>query len=458
MFTEGQKALLLKYLLGGLAVGGATNLTLNMLSYLNDKKKNVEYKDKLKSVSEKENPVVEIDPDELNSMLEMKKNASDDSSPLKPGLVSNTLASTLTWLAAGLGLVGGYKAMDVLHDSIKENELSDEEKAEAQDYYKKLYLLQQINNENPKYASIEKKAAASDLLGGMLGIMLLTSLGTALVSRSAFKKQFPMENSLKEKMEEFELQSDPTKNFILPKSIKFKEVSKNNKIKENVNLNSDEDSAEEIKAIPDNENTDKDDDFSKAINKFSFETFKNDCNEALLKVAYAMETKKGISKNISNLIKAASLGYTKELKDIAKSNADIFKFANDVSTVIHRSANDKLANQLAFTWIASDNDISSCIMPKVANEFRQDAPSLFKMAAYLPQGAENVMTPLLSASVIKERGETFKKIASDLSNVKVNFNEGFDSNEVASVIEPLLRSNLNSTKSNIRTNILNSLK
>ena len=118
-FSEAQKAKMLKYLLTGLAVGGGTNLTLNLISYLSDKNKDVsDAEQKEKEARGLNRLIYEIDPKEY---AWLEKEASVKIA--EESVAGDTLTQALAILALTGGLYGGYRGADILHDKVRRAEL-----------------------------------------------------------------------------------------------------------------------------------------------------------------------------------------------------------------------------------------------------------------------------------------------------------------------------------------------
>lgn len=439
-FTEGQKALILKYLLGGLAIGAGSNLALNMISYLKDKSDNIDYKNNLASNANILQEI-EVDPDALKNSY--KKASSNPN----PGVISNSLALALAMLGAAGGIYTGYKAGDFIHDTIKNKELEDEEQKELNAYYSKLYLLNQLSKGSPKFAS-EKTAAVSDILGGILGTILLSSLATAIVSRKVFKKQFP----LNQKLLNDKLELEEEKFGFKPKFIVFKEKQNNTipdksktsvKSKDKVIKDSDiEKDSNEIKDPNETLTIDNEDAFSKAFSKLSYENCNIDCNEALLKVEFNLE-KQGKKGSATNLIKAAALGFTKELEDSLNIKGNIFEVADTLSNNLKFASDEKfkdIKDQLAITWLASNKKVANEVMPQIAAEFQYNAPFITKIASFIPERLEPMLNCLLISSVIKDRTDLFNKYASEISDTfaDIKLNTSNDINDLSNGLQKLL--------------------
>lgn len=406
--SEGQKALILKYLLTGAAIGGTSNLALNLISYLKDKANTLEHKDRLQKNVIEGDKVYTIDPKELEFL---NKTSSEIE---KPGFLNNTLAQALAVIASAGGLYGGYKLADLIHDAVKNKEVTEEEQKEAEAYYKKLYLLQQAQQKNASEESLTKEAKASTLIGTGLGLLLLTSIGSGLLTRSIMKKHHPMLNT-EELIDSHPIISQR------PKSVKIIEKDEIQDMEPNESVGLDSDSVENTNKDPNEISAEETaDDFEKVLAKYSFDMSKTYCNEALLKLCYNFE-KSGRQGSVSNLVKSASCGFTQNLKEIVEKgyNKDltIFDLADKLAEGYTKEAStDDLKEQLAISWLASEPQVSSAIMPQVAAEFANHAPTYYKLAASVPQSAEPLFATLLSSQVINDRCAIFEKYAKQIEH------------------------------------------
>lgn len=411
--SEGQKATILKYLLTGASLGIGTNLALNMASYLRDKSDTVEDKEKLKNSVKGNTQVYEIDPSELEFL---QKSASEFE---KPGLLNNTLAQALAIVSAAGGAYGGYKLADMFHDKIKNDDLSQEEKAEAENYFKKLYLLQQAQKKTA--SDMTKEAKLSDWIGTGLGLILLTSIGSGLLTRSIMKKNYPMLSTSKI--------IDNNPNLITaPKKVVIVEKDPVAEVKVNESVGLDSDAPTNTDRDPNEASVeDENDAFSKAFSKYSFDKSEPYCNEALLKLCYNME-KEGKIGSITNLVKSASAGFTKELKSVIEKPYEksftVFDMADSlVDKFYTKEASSPEKEQIALTWLASSPEISKAIMPQAAAEFANNAPTFYKLSSYIPESAEPVFASILSSVVVNDRCNTFKNIASNLKDDSLSLKE-----------------------------------
>ena len=156
------------------------------------------------------------------------------------------MTQALAVLLGAAGLAGGYKLGDAIHDKFKRDEIKEQNKAELENYYKNLYLLRKARQ--TKTASEHKmtKVATplSSILGTGLGILLLTSLGSALAARSYMKKEYPkldLQKALKRDTNSLFLDAPDMPIFIeKEQSKKVTEPNETFKINESVSLDSDE--------------------------------------------------------------------------------------------------------------------------------------------------------------------------------------------------------------------------
>lgn len=425
MFSEGQKAKLIQYLLAGLGAGAATNLTLNLVSYLKDKAADAKQSEAERKKLVSKPDVYEVDPDELDFL---QKSAADST----PEFLSNSLAHALALLAGTGGLYGGYKIADLIHDKFKKDEIEEQNKAELANYYKNLYLLQKAQQSKlaSEDASMKKIAMPiSNVLGSALGVILLTSIGSALAARSYLQKEYPKLN-IKDALRQNEslLSDSPNLPIFIerPKS----SVSLDSDNPKDLNRDKNEQSI----------NDEEEDPFSK-LEKLSFEKCASYTNEALLKLCLEFE-KSGLKEgSVTNLVKAASAGFVEPLKDIVDSvsyNKDltIFDLADKlVDSYQLKTASDSAKEQIALTWLATDPSVSKAIMPQIAAEFIDHTPVISKIASEIKTTDENLFASLLMASTIKSRAEAFKdlnkKFASEVfnKNKKIFTKEAADQNE-----------------------------
>lgn len=447
-FSEGQKAKLLKYLLIGLGGGAATNLSLNLISYLKDKAEEAKESKEEKEKLLKRPNVYEVDPSELAFL---NKEASDNNTTLQ----GDTATQALAVLLAAAGLMGGYKLGDVVHDKFKRDEVEAQNKTELENYYRNLYLLSKARqNKFANTASMKKVAAPlSSILGTGLGLLLLTSLGSAFAARSYMKKEYPkldLNKALKKDVNSLLLEAPEMPIFI--EKEKVTEPNKSIKPNESVGLDSDN-----IKNLNKDKNeepiNEEEDPFSK-LEKLSFEKCASEINEALITLCYEFE-KQGKLGSVTNLVKTAAIGCIDSLQDAILNNnkqLDIFDVADNISKKFGKTAaEDIVKEQLAITWLASDPMISSAIMPQIAAEFIDHTPLLSKIASEISNIDEDIFSKLIVASVVKSRGENFKNL--DLPNRKIAFikqaNSFQDELELSDTIAVLLKSP-NSLKDNLK--------
>lgn len=414
-FTDGQVAQMLKYLGIGTAAGVSTNLLLNMISYLKDKNENAEYKRSLEEGLD--SPVIEIDLNELKKTSSILKKASTEK-----GFLNQTVANALTLLLGASGAYGGYVLADKIHDNIREAELNAQEKAEAEDYYKKLFLLNKLKND-PKFKEdlekqlltegeegLEKTAAMSDIAGPALGLLLLTALGSGLLTRSILSKQLPLIKS--DQISETKLTH--------PEKIQFKIVdSSEEKQKEKVKKNSDTVDSVEPKD-PNEESIDSDNAFVKAFSKLSFEKLEPLCKEAYIKIAYILEQESKEIGSVTNLVKAASYGFCQELENVAKSAKSAEAVFSYSDAVVDNFTNAKFASeiskereQLAVSFLANSPEMD-CVFPQIAAEFAYAAPTYVKLASAYTKEQEPVFAISLAIAALDSRSKVFDKYASEI--------------------------------------------
>lgn len=459
-FTEGQTAQILKFLGAGAALGISSNLMLNMLSYLKSKKDNADYKDKLNQAITA--PTYEIDLGALQKSASIKEAADR-------GFLNQTLANALSLVLGGAGLYGGYVLADKLHDNIREAELSAQEKTEAEDYYKKLFLLNKLKTDakfkedleksldkEEEEEELEKTAAVSSVTGPALGLLLLTALGSGLLTRSILSKQFPLvrEDSLEELRPEL---------FSSPEKIKFKIID-TSKEKKNKTVKKDSDKIDSIEPKDPNEEViDSDDAFSKAFSKLSFERLEPLCKEAFIKIVYNIEKEKQEG-SVTNLIKAASYGFCQELENVAakaKTAEAIFDYTDRVvenfQTAKFASEITPQREQLAISFLANSPEMDS-VFPQLAAEFVHNSPTYCKLASKIKKEDEPVYAISLAVSALQSRGKTLDKYASEFINqlsISEDFNpDSFEDNSLVTseVCKKLLDANI-STKYHQALNI-----
>ena len=449
-FSEGQKAKLLKYFLMGLGSGAAANLGLNLFSYLKDKSTEAKESEEERAKLTKGPKVYEIDPSEFAFL---NKSAADNSTSI-PG---DTMTQALAVLLGAAGLAGGYKLGDIIHDKFKRDEIEEQNKAELENYYKNLYLLRKARQTKTANERNMTKVAAplSSILGTGLGVLLLTSLGSALAARSYMQKEYPkldLQKALKRDTNSLFLDAPDMPIFIekeQPK--KVTEPNETFKVNESVSLDSDE--PRNLNKDKNEQSIDNDDPFSK-LEKLSFEKCASEINEALITLCYEFE-KQGKEGSVSNLVKAASMGFGDTLYGaINNYNKDytIFDIADDLANKYIKTASEdsKIRDQIAITWLASDPTVSSAIMPQIAAEFIDHTPLYSKIASEVESNYdEDMFAKLISASVVKSRGEAFKDL--DIPNKKIAFDQSLieDSSDFSDCLAALLRSS-NSIKENIK--------
>lgn len=447
-FSEGQKAKLLKYFLIGLGGGAATNLSLNLISYLKDKAEEAEESKEEKEKLLKRPNVYEVDPSELAFL---NKEASDNSTTIQ----GDTATQALAVLLAAAGLMGGYKLGDVVHDKFKRDEVEAQNKTELENYYKNLYLLSKARQNKFASTSSMKKIATplSSILGTGLGLLLLTSLGSAFAARSYMKKEYPkldLNKALKKDINSLLLEAPEMPIFIEKEKI----TEPNKSIKPNESVGLDSDNVKNLNKDKNEEPIDEENDPFSKLEKLSFEKCASEINEALITLCYEFE-KQGKVGSVSSLIKTASMGCLDALQDaIIKNNKqlDVFDVANNISEKFGKNAScDSSREQLAITWLASDPMVSTAIMPQIAAEFIDHTPLLSKIASEMSDVDEDIFSKLILASVVKSRGENFKEL--DLPNRKIAFTKQAstyqDSLEFSDTIAMLLKSS-NSLKSNLK--------
>lgn len=462
MLTPGQKAKILKYLLIGTSAGIGTNLTLNLISYLTDKHQNIKDKEKLnKSVNNSVKEIVINEEDELNPSLKL---ASEEE--LKEGFLNSTLAQALAILAAVGGSYAGYKGIDKIHDKIKNSELKEQEKAEAENYYKKLYKLQQLNKSaSEEISDMKKEAKASTIAGSALGLVLLSALGTALLSRNIMASSYPklkIQDVVEEKLNSF---NDT------PEKVKFVKAKDKQTLKPNESVNLDSDVDNNNRYDDKNEVIiDTEDKFNEMFSKLSFDTSSIDCNEALINICYELEKQSNIPGSATNIIKAASAGFTDELLNVVnnKYNSDltVFDMADKlvdefiINKKVASSENNNVKERIAITWLASDPSMSKAVLPQLAAEFAYNTPTYYKLASVYSKEDEAVLSTVLSSSTIESRHNTFGSFKNELSKIKIanasseNI-ESVDNSDFADSLKELLNPLSSDTEINNIKSILN---
>lgn len=458
--TEGQKAKILKYLLVGLGVGSATNLSLNLASYLKDKKDEAEDSERLRDEINKGPTVYEIDPEELK-FLDKKANIKIASTIKKfagdPNVGSSTIAQALAIVAAAGGLYSGYKLSDMLHDRLKKDETEEQAKSELENYYKTLYLLNRAQTKTASEKGMTKIAEAfSTIAGTGLGLILLTALGSGWASREFMKKQYPKLNLGKEfdHSVNSRLADDPEIPIFIERKkedkkeeeAKKKENSETDTLELNESVGLDSDIPTNVNYDKNEVDLDENDAFAK-LEKFSFEKCASYINESILRLCYEFE-KSGKQGSVTSLVKSAAEGFTSPLKESVENyNVDytIFDLADNLSSKFTKTAYSKEKEQIALTWLATDPAISSAIMPQIAAEFINHTPVISKLASEIPAN-EHLYSGLLTASVIQSRNAAFKplvkKLASAITTDKIIANST-DTSEVdfADTLESILQSN-----------------
>ena len=396
-FSEAQKAKMLKYLLAGLAVGGGTNLTLNLMSYLADKKKDLSDAEQKEKEAKGLNRVIyEIDPKEY---AWLEKEASVKTA--EEGVAGDTLTQALAILALTGGLYGGYRGADILHDKLRRSELEAQQQEELENYNKKLYLLAKAKAKTAS-ENLTKIAAFSDIAGIGLGALLLTALGSAWASREFLKKQYPKLNLEKTLNDQNSLMAS-LQTPALPLFIEKEIVKTDSDEPKNLDKDENEEPIEDEEKDP----------FAK-LEKLSFDKQASYVNEAIIGLCYELE-KKGKQGSATNIIKSAAIGLTEPIKEATnKYNASYTVFdAVDALEHFHKEASiDPVREQVAITWLATEPQVSKAIMPQMCAELLDHMPILSKVASELnAPNLEHIVTGLLSTAVIQKRQNTFKDLA-----------------------------------------------
>ena len=424
-FSEAQKAKMLKYLLTGLAVGGGTNLTLNLISYLSDKNRDVsDAEQKEKEARGLNRLVYEIDPKEY---AWLEKEASVKTA--EESVAGDTLTQALAILALTGGLYGGYRGADMLHDKVRRAELEKQQEEELENYNKKLYLLAKAKAKTAS-ENLTKIAAFSDIAGIGLGALLLTALGSAWASREFLKKQYPKLN-LEKTLNDQNPLAAAINTPALPLFLE----------KETVKIDSDEpknlDKDENEEPIEDEEK----DPFAK-LEKLSFAKQASYVNEAIIGLCYELE-KKGKQGSATNLIKAAAAGLTEPIKTATNKyndNYTIFDTVDNLDYFYKNASIDPKREQVAMTWLATEPQVSNAIMPQLCAELLDHMPILSKVASELnAPNLEHIVTGLLSTAVIQKRQNAFKDLSFD-ENIQIKtaaINAGCASN--AELLEKILQ-------------------
>ena len=437
--SEGQKAKILKYLLMGIGGGASMNLAFNLASYLKDKSDQVDLDKSLNPVSKNKKKVIEIAPEELEFLN--KKQAAE-----KPGAITNTLAQALAVLALTGGSVAGYKLADMAHDKIKADELADEDRKQLEGYYKNLYLLQQAKqkkaaSENENDGMRKIAARASTWVGTGLGLLLLSALGSGFLTRSILKKSYP-KLDINDVTKGNPLFADDISMPIFVETKKPEEDRPVNNVRPNESVGLDTDMPVNHDKDPREKELDEKDAFSK-LEKLSFEKCASYCNEALLRLCYEFE-KNGKEGSVTNLVKSAAAGFTDELENsILDKSISIFELADKlVEFKKEASDHDRQLDQLALTWLASNPAVSAAIMPQIAAEFYDHAPTYVKTASAFPDKLEQNFAALLMASVIDARTSAFSSQVPISKTASIKFDgEIYPDSDLADTISLILKSN-----------------
>ena len=465
-FSEGQKAKILKYLLAGIGVGAGTNLALNLVSYLKDKYDEAKDSEDKEKILKSESPIYEISKDDL-AFLNKSASSAD------VGIANNTVAQALAILALTGGLYGGYAVSNKLHDKIKENELSEQNKSEVENYYKTLYLLQKANKKTASCndGSMTKTAEAfSTLLGTGLGLILLTALGSALTTRSIMKKQYPKLDINKKLDKDYNslLMDSPEIPIFKEVDSKKDDDQKNKKDKESVELDSDI-QKDLFKDKNETQIESSDDPFSK-MEKLSYDNCSDYINENILKLSFEFE-KLGKPGSVTSLVKAASCGFVDNLKDIVlqpyNDDYTIFDLADDLMSKYanintYGKDDQDIRDQLSLTWLASEPSVSAAIMPQISAEFIINTPALSKLASECNDINESTYCGLIMSAVMRSRTNAFKSLSEPLNkfskSIDLYTNKKFASSKdtykdtLVEGIEKLLKSNY-SIQDAIRINL-----
>jgi acyl carrier protein len=371
-FTDKDNAIIRDWLLTGAGIGsGAAILTslLNRLNELNQKQvdKNPLEKDTLK-LFVKEN--------------EQQKKTAADSAFTGPLAITGGLLSTL----------GSYAAVRQLYQMLKKEKLKKELEESRDAYISNL----EFEKGSTKNAADEGMSKTEALLSAPFAALLLTALGSGVVSYNILNEKFP---NVSKTME--------ARNRLGPRRIKV--------------ITQDGDKSEEVYDVP----RDKDkEEFIRSLDKLASAK------------AFLFNTTAGFpDSEVANVLKCASLGNIDYLENIVltENSDEIFEKSASFSEASITNSDLVLA--------ANACSLSPAIEPSLsviaAAEFANNAPVFYKAAAQLPTEVQELLLDLTSNFNFKIASELFPdsiKTASDVPATQNNANK----EEIKKIIQMFL--------------------
>ena len=372
---------LLTTLMLATAAGGGTSFLLNALSDVKDLQKKRKVEEALSS--NVEGTKVIIDPDNVKTYLEesINKSASSEDKKLNTSDTNTMTSAMLEALGGLLALGGGYYGANKLYEAYKKSLVEDELADNKNDYYTQLYLLNKSNKDKiskgkaNKYGSNEetaipsRKAGITDALGLGAGLLLLSGLASALMSRQLLKDKYPLLN----RQGAYSAAIDA----VLPPKLDFKVESKKPVV-------SDSNLKEDIKKALQDEATEEDElklasDISSLLN--------DEVNESILKLAYQSENLKPDSIGIQSIVNCVANGHLAKLKT-ASTIDEMFDIADTLNANQKFASVDSLNTQFAFSVASKDPFLKEAVMPLAAVQILYAYPTQNKLASQVE------MTPI----------------------------------------------------------------
>lgn len=380
---------ILSTLLTAVIAGGGTGLLVNSLSDLIDlkRKKDLEKKITQRVLGTK----VDVSKDGLLEKLKFDPTVTGSSEVVKVANSgdknSDFYDTMMSILGAAVGGIGSYYATNKLYKWLKQKSLESEEDDLKEDYYKQLYALKELKDEDIVKGKTTKYAGwAGSIIGGVAGLSLLGGLASAILSREILKDKYPKLDTKSAYKEALKAIPQPTVRYETKDDkeaeeygLSEKELELRKKIKDNL--------SKELK-----EALMEDDEIKLACVIPSL--LKDEVNENIVKLAYYSENENDDNLGIQSVIHSIANGNSETLKQ-ANSLEDLFTIADSCSKYKFASS-DKTKLNLAFIDAANDPMLKELVVPAAAIQVLHSYPLQNKLASTFDGIIDNEMKSDLS--------------------------------------------------------------
>lgn len=381
---------ILSTLLTAVIAGGGTGLLVNSLSDLIDlkRKKDLEKKITQRVLGTK----VDVSKDGLLEKLKLDPTVTGSTDVVKVAgekkdKNSDFYDTMMSILGAAVGGIGSYYATNKLYKWLKQKSLESEEDDLKEDYYKQLYTLKELKDEDIVKGKTTKYAGwAGSIIGGVAGLSLLGGLASAILSREILKDKYPKLDAKSAYKEALKAIPQPTVRYETKDDkeaeeygLSEKELELRKKIKDNL--------SKELK-----EALMEDDEIKLACVIPSL--LKDEVNENIIKLAYYSENENDDNLGIQAVIHSIANGNSETLKK-ANSLEDLFTIADSCSKYKFASA-DKTRLNLAFIDAANDPMLKELVVPASAIQVLHSYPLQNKLASAFDGLVDNEMKSDLS--------------------------------------------------------------